>query len=193
VLYGDLEVGDVIYIEQRYAFEEERGVLISFTELAPMHKGDRWIYFINGARGVYSDVGGPDSRFPIPNDEIMRLMGELLELRDIRDEIIRRAELVEDNIRDYDDGLLYRRDSVGNLYRFDMNLEEEIISILDKEWELLRNADTSAFGLLDCRTFNYSVYAEIIEYFGLKAQNWRNPGRDFDAKLIALREACECC
>jgi hypothetical protein len=133
----------------------------------------------------------------------MQLLGELLELRDAKDEVLRTAERVDAG--EWGDGWHYSRDSAGNLYRFDDSLIEEFDNILLKEREILRNADASAFGLLDRYAFNYSVYAEVIEHFGIKMQDWVNPGREFDAMLIEFREKgireahrsmnadCECC
>ena len=46
MLKGDKKVGEIITVGQSYAIDEETGELFSFCESTPMHKGDRWIYFL---------------------------------------------------------------------------------------------------------------------------------------------------
>lgn len=53
VLQGDVQVGDIVTVVQRYAFEEGRfdngdgrNALVTFSGMTPMNKGDKWIYFL---------------------------------------------------------------------------------------------------------------------------------------------------
>ena len=48
--------------------------------------------------------------------------------------------------------------------------------------------ETSALGVLDRSEFDFGLYAEILDHFKIEAQDWVNPGRDFDVKLVELAE-----
>jgi hypothetical protein len=191
VLNGDVKRGDVITIVQRYAFDEERGELVSFCELTPMHKGDRWIYFLNRNGDTYSLVSGADSRYPIPNEELVQITDEVSSLLSARDEWIRSKEQVESRNFDEEEWL-YMRDRAGNLYRFaEEELEKwfELAGIIGVDtYEILSSIDSSVLGVINRYDFNFYIYTEIIEHFGLEAEDWKNPGRDFDARVIEMYE-----
>jgi hypothetical protein len=94
VLQGDIEVGEIITISQQYAYDEENATLKTFgCAIAPMNKGDRWIYFlaefdnaIKYFEGINHELGMEiakngriynagiiaESRFPVPNEELSR-------------------------------------------------------------------------------------------------------------------------
>ena len=46
--------------------------------------------------------------------------------------------------------------------------------------------ETAELGVLERDSFNFELYVEVLEHFDIQAQDWTNPGRDFDAKLISL-------
>jgi hypothetical protein len=46
--------------------------------------------------------------------------------------------------------------------------------------------DSSALGVLHRDEFNFAIYSEVLEYFQIEAQDWVNPGRSYDARLIEL-------
>ncbi|MCL2052696.1 MAG: hypothetical protein FWG91_13370 [Lachnospiraceae bacterium] len=118
VLKGDKKKGDIITIGQHYFFDEENNDLITYSELTPMHKGDRWIYFLRGWGDHYSAAGDYDSRYPLPNKDIMKIIEAPQEHEDF---------------------------------------------------------DPLLFGVYNRSKINFSLYAEILEYFKIKPSNWVNP------------------
>ena len=83
VFQGNIKVGDIIPIVQSYAYEELRdgggGIsLVSFDDMTPMNKGDRWIYFLRYKEyaNAYGSIGLSDGRYPVPNTEIIKVMDE---------------------------------------------------------------------------------------------------------------------
>jgi hypothetical protein len=72
VLQGDAEVGDIIPIVQRYAFNRAQGELVTWDELTPMNKGDQWIMFLlyDSYVGAYEPAGFSDGRYPLPTPAI---------------------------------------------------------------------------------------------------------------------------
>jgi hypothetical protein len=187
VLHGDIKEGDIITIIQRYAFDEERGALISFSELTPMHKGDRWIYFLNRNGDNYNIIAEADSRFPLPDEEIVQFIDEIMSIMVEADELIRSKEQV-DSISPILDEWWYCVDKDGNLYRLTKEEIKEVDKFEDQAFELRRTVDSSAFGVINRFDFNYRLYAEIIEHFQIEVQDRVNPGREFDAKLIEMYE-----
>lgn len=68
VLKGDVSVGDNLKIGQYYAVVD--GDLITFSNLTPMQKGDKWLFFLKGyEEGDYWCFGDSDARYPVPNTE----------------------------------------------------------------------------------------------------------------------------
>ena len=68
VLKGDVSVGDNLKIGQYYAVVD--GDLITFSDLTPMQKGDKWLFFLKGYEdGDYWCWGDSDARYPVPNTE----------------------------------------------------------------------------------------------------------------------------
>jgi hypothetical protein len=48
VLQGDIKIGDIITISQRYAyFSNQQKTLNVFDDMSPMNEGDQWIYFLS--------------------------------------------------------------------------------------------------------------------------------------------------
>ena len=74
VLDGKADVGDILPIVQRYGIDEERKMFMSFDGMTPMHKGDRWIYFLkfDEYTSAYESLGLSDGRYPLPNKETVR-------------------------------------------------------------------------------------------------------------------------
>ena len=167
VLNGDIEVGKYITMFQRYSFEErdEGTVLISFGELTPMNKGDRWIYFLKheDTAGQFSGMYYSNYRFPVPNPEMIDVKSELIPLNK----------------------------KMGEFMGRELNEEEmaELEPLLVKWDNITGRVDTSSLGMFNRNGFNFGLYAEIIEHFQIEAQDWVNPGRAFDARLVELVEA----
>jgi len=115
VLKGDVKIGDTIKVGQSYAFDEERGVMITFDGMTPMNKGDRWIYFLRYSKelSVYYSIG----RYPVPNEEIKQAIEELANAIAV-DEIV-----TADKIHGVETS------SLGVLKRssFDFNLYSEVL------------------------------------------------------------------
>jgi hypothetical protein len=137
VLSGDIKVGETITVVKRYAIDKDNNEFISYSESTPMHKGDRWIYFLiqnkdEPFEGTYYSAGGPQGRHPVPNADIMR--------------VVENSSKKTNEIKTYELGV-FNRDS-----------------------------------------FDFVLYNEIINHFNLKAQDWVNPGRSIDAKLIYTLE-----
>ncbi|MDR0326072.1 MAG: hypothetical protein LBI19_08285 [Oscillospiraceae bacterium] len=189
VLKGDVKIGDTVTITQRYSFDEERGAFILFGELTPMHKGDRWIYFLkfSAHTGAYYPVGEADGRYPVPNDELMRLAKEAIAGMNAREEWFKSREIMKSETVGAEEWW-YVPDRSGKYYRVTQSEAEEFDSFLTVTNNILENIESSAFGVLDRHRFKYLLYAEILDHFNIEAQDWVNPGRDFDAKLIGVHE-----
>lgn len=72
VLYGDAKVGDIVDIAQSYGYvpsEDGSYLFWTMSELTPMKKGDRWLFFLNYDEGnnAYFCTGDTDGRYPVPN------------------------------------------------------------------------------------------------------------------------------
>jgi len=155
VLKGDIKPGEVITIIQRYAFDRERGALISFSELTPIHKGDRWIYFlIQNANGDYYSAGDSDGRYPIPNETIEKAMD------------------------------MFPQETLSI---FKNSYNEKIGMEYDNACErVLGTMDVSALGVINHYHFNFALYAEVLDDYGIETQDWVNPGRGLDARIIEI-------
>ena len=159
VLKGDVKLGDIITIQQNYRIEEGRGALVSYDGLTPMNKGDRWIYFLNS----------------YDNDEDIKDFKQyLIEYFNISDE----SEL----------------DEYANAYINSGMYEEGRYPVPDKgiadavKQKSFDKIDSSALGLLNRGDFDFALYAQLLDHFKIEAQDWVNPGRDYDAKLVEIVE-----
>jgi hypothetical protein len=181
----DVKVGDIITMAQwgAYCFEYGRSAYVAYDDMTPMNKGDRWIYFLDyyddpegyfkninheyGIRAMANDEksrvfyskGYYDGRWPIPDNELMQIMDEFNELP------------VEVN-RHYHNISQENRENGNAFYRFSRDAHSRI--------------DNSALGVLNKYDFNFALYSEILEHFDIQAQDWVNPGRSRDAKLMGL-------
>ncbi|MDR2590228.1 MAG: hypothetical protein LBC71_04480 [Oscillospiraceae bacterium] len=152
-----------------------------------MHKGDKWIYFLNYHDGMYYPISEAVSRYPLPNDELLRFANEVTEIMKSLNDWIRSNERVDE--WEFSEEWRYARDrETGYLYRYHETQDEEI----DRFFTLLRNnfssIDASLLGAINKYDFNYIIYSEIIDYFQIKPYNWINPGREFDASVIEIFE-----
>jgi hypothetical protein len=57
--------------------------------------------------------------------------------------------------------------------------------------ETLDNVDISAFGVMDTDYIDFALYKEILEHFKIEPEEWINPGRGYDARLIELRSQAQ--
>lgn len=73
---GQVWAGDEIVISQSYVIVD--GAMYSLSQLTPMIKGDKWVYFLNQyhfysedthGKGVYYPVNDYEGRYPVPDDE----------------------------------------------------------------------------------------------------------------------------
>lgn len=73
VLKGDVNVGDEITAIQDCGIHD--GKLVTFSDMEPMKKGDRWIFFLvsDSTYGGYWCVGDYSSRFPVPETQTATL------------------------------------------------------------------------------------------------------------------------
>jgi hypothetical protein len=156
VLHGDIEVGEIITVAERYAFDEEHGSIITFdSDLTPMNKGDRWIFLI----GLWGNL-----------DEYFEALEHELGI-----------EMVKN-------GPIY-----GNfgVYRYPVPTPEIAQSMERSSSGSLRRTDEieiSALGVFTRNEFDFEIYAQVIEHFQIEPQDWVNPGRAFDARLIEIAE-----
>jgi len=164
VLAGDIEVGDIITIRQYYSFDEDTKELISFEQLTPMHKGDRWIHFLWYSDGVYENVGDSAGRFPLPDKEIMQVM----------EEVNRKREEAQ----------IPKTDSHTRTKFERMNKNGLIFPGI----EITNKIDSSVLGVYGRSEFSFSLYAEVLDRFNIEAQDWVNPGRGYDTWLIEKRK-----
>ncbi|MCL2035985.1 MAG: hypothetical protein FWG83_01180 [Oscillospiraceae bacterium] len=205
VLIGDITVGEVVEMQQNYAFEEGRDVLLNFGEMTPMNKGDRWIYFLtyNTQSGKYESAGDYNGRYPIPNEKIEGVTDEYIyQLKTFSDwmkdkktdmtylEAIEKGVIgrTDENGGYYQDGsTVFGFDSNDVFYLSKVDLEEEQkIWTEFNERKIADGIDTSFLGVYNREKFNFALYSVILDHFKIEAQDWTNPGRDFDAKLIEL-------
>ena len=203
VLKGDIKPGDVIIVHQSYGYNEEERYL-STDERTPMNKGDRWIHFLYHVDfeggDYYASVGRAQGRYPIPDSEMKSVMDEYLgKIREIEGWLSER-KVDSTYYQAYYQGKveLWNYDENGGIHipNPDKNAVYYLTENDFKEWlkmhetvESLKITDkieTSALGVYKREDFNFGLYAEILDYFKIEAQDWTNPGRDFDAKLIEL-------
>jgi hypothetical protein len=189
VLKGDIRVGEVVTVAQAYAYEAERGVLITFSGLTPMHKGDRWIYFLEYDENTqaYKSSGDSCGRFPVPTEQILQVVEELRLGLDAIEKWLSNKTPIKEN-EEYTDGGWYVSDRSGNYYRVSQEEAIKFDSFLTKAGEAAVGIDRSVYGRLAPDSFNYVIYSEILDYFNIEAQDWVNPGKDFDERLIELVE-----
>ncbi|MCL2071141.1 MAG: hypothetical protein FWH07_02785 [Oscillospiraceae bacterium] len=208
----DIKPGDTITIGQNYAFDEETGAYMSFSNLTPMHKGDRWIYFLwhNKDTDTYYSVSGPCGRYPFPGRGIGQVMEEVIRAGKELDEWlsdkkmdITMSEFIEKNgnslLNAYDKNAEYFY--MGNQRGMSEGSSEIIYQLTNEEvseWDRMRyeayfeipsKIETSALGVLERIDFKFWIYADILDYFQIKSDDdWVNPGRAFDARLVELAE-----
>jgi len=72
------------------------------------------------------------------------------------------------------------------------NLADEIMLGIKTREEWLSGkitfdyVDTSVLGVWDRHSFDFMLYAEILEHFQIKTLDWSNPGQEVNARLIRL-------
>ncbi|MCL2717372.1 MAG: hypothetical protein FWE14_01120 [Lachnospiraceae bacterium] len=159
VLWGDAKAGDIVTIYQRYAFDYEYNELISFSETMPMHKGDRWIYFLSSmGNNRFFITGDSDGRYPLPNDDIKKVMD------------------------------IFSKESL-DIYKINSEdvQSEKVRSEYDNAWhQALKKIDASVLGVYNRYDFNFALYAEIIDFFNIETRDWVNPYQRLDAKIISI-------
>ncbi|MCL2071140.1 MAG: hypothetical protein FWH07_02780, partial [Oscillospiraceae bacterium] len=206
---GDIKIGNTITIGQNYAFDEETGAYMSFSNLTPMHKGDRWIYFLshNKDTDTYYSVSGPCGRYPVPGRGIGQVMEEVIKEFSKLDEFlsdkkmdITWSEFIKINggriLGYYDKRAEYfytTHKRMGNpeaVYRLTIEEVDEWDKMrYNASFEIPRKIETSALGVLDRSEFRFLIYADILDHFQIKSDDeWVNPGRAFDARLVELAE-----
>ncbi|MCL1881970.1 MAG: hypothetical protein FWF76_07330 [Oscillospiraceae bacterium] len=167
VLQGDIKIGEELIISTSYAVDENN-FLISHGYCTPMHKGDRWLFFLTRFEGateyfesinhqlgmsiatteaIYSprlDAG----RFPVPDVNMLQIANtHLIE--------------IENN----------KRVSIRTRTRPPTELE------------------TANLGVFNRNAFNFQLYAEVLEHFKIEPDDdWVNPGLRLDERLISLYE-----
>jgi hypothetical protein len=202
VLQGDVQVGDIVTVVQRYAFEEGRfdngdgrNALVTFSGMTPMNKGDKWIYFLGYDETVdaYWTRGDSAGRYPVPNEEIMEIAEEIM--ANLSDEKKWLESLGEsshrpiDKIGDVRDDEVVVPCGVGNLYAVSTQRSSELYEFSRIRQEIANKLDDHSFrGVLTLgnNKSNLDIYAQILDHFQIEARNWVNPGRSFDAALIEL-------
>jgi hypothetical protein len=80
----------------------------------------------------------------------------------------------------------------GNgVYRYPLPTLEIAQSMERSSLGSLRQTDeieTSALGVFTRNEFDFEIYAQVLEHFQIEPQDWVNPGRAFDARLIEIVE-----
>ncbi len=73
VIKGDVTAGDELIINQFCSVNSNGSgeyIVFTYDRLAPMLKGDEWIYFLQKTDdGYYAPVNGPQGRYPMPNNK----------------------------------------------------------------------------------------------------------------------------
>ena len=167
VLKGDIKTDKIITVVQEYAVDEHGG-LITTGNFTPMNKGDRWIYFLSKFDNAieYFDGLGYETGLEISKNEQLYIGWEQTPHG--------RYPIPDNKI------LQTMREIIP------------IVSEREKRGEVNRIAEkieTSALGILNRSEFDFGLYAEILDHFKIEAQDWVNPGRHFDAKLVELAES----
>lgn len=75
VLKGEQPEGD-IKISQRYGYDKDNNnQLVTFSDLTPMEKGDKWVFFLFWSEEdeTYWTTGDYTGRYPLPTAEIKQL------------------------------------------------------------------------------------------------------------------------
>jgi hypothetical protein len=166
VLQGDIEVGDVITIRQGYAICEY-GLLHSDEITTPMNRGDRWIYFLRTA-----DAEAVNEYFKAINHE--------LGLEIASTERIYSTRRGSGRYPLPNDALMRAAGSIS--WTSGEQADSGYRSAVAPD-----NIDTLMLGVYIRDTFDFGLYAEILEHFGLEARDWVNPGQQSDARLRIAR------
>jgi hypothetical protein len=192
VLQGNASVGDIITVAQRYSFEntDEHGEFFSRDGLTPMHKGDRWLYFLiyNEDNNYYESAGMTDGRHPLPTAEIITIAEEFNSAFSAREQWLTTGDkLIVDENDSFADGWWYIPDKdLTTVYKLTFDQNEQYHEFLAEVNEKLREIELCYFGIIDREHFYFPLYAEIIEHFSLTATDWTNSGRTYDRELIKL-------
>ena len=137
-----------IVISQRYIINAQNGELIAFTEMTPMKKGDRWIFFLqyDKERKTYWCAGDYSGRYPMPDEKLHLLCKKTDEYKKQLS-----AYIKENGIDIYD----IKEDQHAGLAKYDRMRED-----------IQKEVDKNAFGLLD-ETINIELYSDIVNKYKL--------------------------
>ena len=177
VFRGDVEVGDIIPICQKYWIDAKKNILTTYhPNMTPMHNGDRWLHLLNYSEQyeAYENTGGGFGRYPLPNAEMMRLIDS------VQDEF---AVLKSDfyDWRFGEKSEYSQEDYAVAIVRFNEIIEETDFS----------RADLGVFlgyesVMREKYSFPWSFYFIILDKFGIGEYNWENPGKEIDRQLIDM-------
>ncbi len=173
VLKGDVKEGDSLEISQRYGVLEAENQLVTFSDMTPMSKGDRWIFFLTYGEisNTYWCTGDSDGRYPLPDDKISELSGQY---RSAMEEIetllgtqqIISSEQAEEMAENGD--AVYAAD--GKSYSLTKQCEKEIRSLQSDLQDIRNQLDAEAFGVHDNHLVQMDIYCDILNTYDILAE-----------------------
>ncbi len=174
VLKGDVRKGDRLPVSQSYEILAEEQCLITFSELTPMEKGERWIFFL--LKGDLSDMywcnGDSDGRYPLPDEEILGLMQDYKVAVDALSALLWEQEMVAPRACEEietNGGCVYGDDS-GRCYVISEEDEERFYALLEERQSVQNRVDEEKFGVYDGGRVKLQIYWDILNVYDLSIE-----------------------
>ncbi len=158
-------------VSQRYGVLEEQNKLVTFSGLAPMNKGDKWIFFLSydEQNSTYWVEGDTSGRYPLPEGGIAELYKKARAVVEQRDAFLNSAEKISADEIPPENAYLYL-DANGGIYAL---TEDEINTVISYEMQLQEIRDSASaeeFGVYDNQSINLPLYCAIIDKYKLYSE-----------------------
>ena len=171
VLKGSVD-GDTLQIVQDYGIDRTNR-LITFSDMTPMEKGDRWIFFLvyDEYRDAYWVSGDYTGRYPVPNDELISACEKVDAIRKECDEAlsayteIPKSQVLSIRQNEQSDKLAISGED-GKYYSLTQKeYDEKILPIGLQIQEIEEEFKAEDFGLYDQHLISLRMYSDILKQF----------------------------
>lgn len=165
VLYGDCS-SDTLVLSQRYGITDDTNQLVTFSDMTPMNKGDKWIFFLyfDEVSNSYWCSGDYTGRYPLPDEKILSVCSEVSEILEERSSWI--TESLEGSETGGDRKMSIEAD--GKIYHLTKESDVEKCISLDKRMrECVEKLSADEFGVYDKYNINLELYCDILDEYGI--------------------------
>lgn len=171
VLKGNVQIGDILTISQRYSILEAENQVVTFSDMTPMNQGDRWIFFLiyDELGDTYWCTGDCDGRYPLPDEEITELCQEAMAIMKARDSLLAGQEKIsavqaEEKL---ENGDYVYTGLDGTNYSLSKQGAEAVRSLVLDFQEIKDQLDGETFGVYDQSLVNLQLYCDILNTYDL--------------------------